>query len=625
MHRIVFRLLYRLERLLARGPLLQIAGLVAVLVILAFFGGLVVFVSPTKFHGQLLAGIWWSFLHLTDTGYMGEDNEPLTRVVAIFLTFSGAILFLGGVIAILTNALDRLLASLAKGSTRVVEDGHLLIIGWNPGVTVLIEELFNSAALAGNRQLPTLVLLMETQIEGVFDKLSPAIRKRIRLVSRQGPLADIGSLERVDFRRARAILLLSQRHRLGHQASDLALLKTLMSLVTNGFQSDGCRLIMDLSHATNRLLTKEVAPGVEIEALPCLEFSGRLLCQIIRNPGIAKVYQQLLTDAFGLSLVMIASSELNAQGLTLPELVGRLRGGTAIGFLRGGVTHLLDFSEPTLPGDEVIVLAAQREEVKLGPADPPEIQLPQIQSVIGGENKIIRILVVGRNEAFESMLIELARYGTESYEIDILCDNPAGLPLDRWPNLNLKTHKGRVRNLEDLRLVPSGQYGRVVILSNDMVDPLTSDAETAMAYAILRRADFLAPDTRFLLDLQEDDNRALFPDISCDLLVSPQIGNHMLAQATMKPAWRPIYEELFTAGGAELWLISWAQLFGACSLNGFLSWGQIQRMALKRSCLAIGYASSQLHLSPNADHQVEVQAQLRLLVIEQDRTTKDQA
>lgn len=618
MKRTVYRLLYRLEQLLSKGPIFQIGALVVVLAVLAFLGGFVVFMSPTKFRGQLLPGIWWSFLHLTDTGYMGDDNEPLTRVVSVFLTFSGAILFLGGVIAILTNALDRLLASLAQGSTRVVEDGHILLVGWNPGVPVLIEELFNSAELTSYR-LPTLVLLMETQVEGVFNKLSPGLKKQIRLVTRQGPLSDLASLERVDFRRAKVILLLSQRHRLGHQASDLALLKTLMCLVTNDFQSSDCRLVMDMSYATNRLLTKEVAPSVSIEVLPCLEFSGRLLCQIIRNPGIAKVYQQLLTDAFGLSLVMIGCSTVRAEGLRLPDLMARLLAGTAIGFLRGRETHLLNFEERMQSTDQIIILTAKRDEVKLAPAEESELALPPLQAAIQGDSKLTKILVIGRNQAFVSMLGELGRYENESYEIDILCDDSVGLPLNRWSNLNIRTHPGRIRNLEDLQLVPSGQYARIVILSNDLVDPLTSDAETAMAYAILRHANFIDPDTRFLLDLQEDDNRAIFPDPSCDLLVSPQIGNHMLAQATMKPAWRPVYEELFTAGGAELWLLPWHALFGNSSMNSSLTWTQIQRMALKRSCLAIGYASPILQLSPDSQLQVEIHPSLRLLVIERDR------
>jgi hypothetical protein len=592
--------------------------LLVLLLTLAFVGGVTMSIMATKFHGNLPGAIWWSFLHLTDTGYMGDDNEPHARIISVILTFSGAIFFLGGVIAILTTALDRLLLSLAKGSTPVIEDGHLLLIGWNPGVPILIEELYNSAALAQIGPLPTIVLLMETQVDGIADKLSPHIRKRLRLITRQGSLADISSLERVDFRHAKAILLLSQRHRLGHHASDLALLKTLMTLSANGLDPDQCRLVMDLSHPTNRLLASEVAPTIEI--LPCLEFSGRLLCQVIRNPGIAKVYQQLLTDAFGLSLIMVSCRQLQAQGLTLPDLAGRLQKGTAIGFVRQGTTYLLNFTEPTHIDDELIVLAANSHQLQLQPTQPA-FPAPSAYRPIQSEPHTTKILVVGRNEALISMLGELARYKKEHYQIDILCENTQGLPLNRWPNIQLNLHQGRLRQIDDLELVPATDYHRIVLLSTEILDPLSSDAETAMAYTVLRRAPLTHPNVRFILDLQEDDNRALFPAPDCDLLVSSQIGNHMLAQVAMKPAWRPVYEELFTAGGAELWLISWSRLFGSQTSQTDLSWTTIQKMALKNGQLLIGYQQKgALQLNPKADQPIQIDPQTQLLVVERDHT-----
>lgn len=76
------RLLYQMESLWIRGPIAQMALLLTFLVLLAFLGGLVmVLVHPR--YSDFSQASWWAFLHLTDTGYLGEDKDGLERVVAL--------------------------------------------------------------------------------------------------------------------------------------------------------------------------------------------------------------------------------------------------------------------------------------------------------------------------------------------------------------------------------------------------------------------------------------------------------------------------------------------------------------------------------------------------------------
>ena len=83
------QLKYWVERLLLRGMryrLLLVALAIAALSIVA--GALVWLLDPSI--GNPAEAIWWAFLRITDTGYLGDDVGNLRRSVSAVLTVLGA-------------------------------------------------------------------------------------------------------------------------------------------------------------------------------------------------------------------------------------------------------------------------------------------------------------------------------------------------------------------------------------------------------------------------------------------------------------------------------------------------------------------------------------------------------
>ena len=66
---------------------------------------------------------WWAFLRLTDPGYLGDDEGNWRRVVSTWLTVSGYVLFMGTLIAILTQWLNRTMRALEQGLTPITVRG----------------------------------------------------------------------------------------------------------------------------------------------------------------------------------------------------------------------------------------------------------------------------------------------------------------------------------------------------------------------------------------------------------------------------------------------------------------------------------------------------------------------
>ena len=602
------RILYRLELFWLRGPLAQLAFLLVLLLFLAFLGGLAMGVLHPRY-AHLGQASWWAFLHLTDTGYLGDDKDPLERTMAVILTFTGALLFVGGVIAILTTWLDRLMTTLSSGRGMVVEEGHLLLLGSNAGLSDLIAECSSAAAQRWPQgRLPTIVVLSEAPVE---IELPAAVRKRQRVVLRTGNPADPASLERADYRRARVILLLSSRGRRGPGPSDLNVLKTLVAL-RGALPGKAPRLVLDLSYATNARLLPSLVGSLSVDVLSSLEFSGRLTCQCIRYPGISKVYRQLLSDALGQSILLL-TCPVGLVGRSLGMARRMAHGAVVLGAVSQGQAALLEWDRILLAGDELVLLAPSLSEVKFSSA-PPDV-LPRFGAAsLAGPSIPLRILAVGWSEGLLALVGELRRYQSETFQLNVADslspDREQALRGALGPNVLLEVLPLRLRTPEDLRLLPEKPYDRVLLLSSDHQDSATADAETALRYALM-----LGTRGRFVVELHEESNAPLFGE-EHDLVITDQVVNHMLAQISLKPAFSELYEELFTEGGFELRLLTFEQLLNTQdSVTGQAVWQELDRQLFERGFLALGAQTSELTLNPAPDWLFEFTAQTRILVL----------
>lgn len=600
--------LYQLELLWVRGPVVQILLLLSLVGAFSLLGGLLL----VWFHSgytNLAQASWWAFLHLTDTGYMGGDKDPWERVLAVCLTFLGALVFVGGVIAILTTSLDRLMISVTSGRTAVCEEGHLLLLGHNPGLPDLVAELASAASQRWPKgKLPTIVVLSETPFEMGSVGLSAKLRKRMRVIARTGSPSEESSLKRADFTRASVILVLSSRSRRGPGPSDLHVLKTLSAL-RNRLTQDAPRVVLDLSYPPNARLIPSLAGSLQTESLSSLELTGRLLCQCLRHPGISQAYRQLLSDSIGQS-ILLHPCPPHVRGQTLGRLRQDIRGGILIGLVRQGQAALMSWEQVLVGSDELVVIAANLSDVRFEAdvADPQSFGVSPIQV----RKDILRILAVGWNESLLSLARELSHYRKERFHLTVMAslseEQTSSLRDALGENGEFALVARHLRNHEELKHLPEGDFDRILLLAGEHPDPAVSDAETALRYALL-----LERDSRFVVELHEESNAPLFGD-SPDVLTTDQVINHMLAQVALKPSFRDLYEELFTYGGCELHLLRLAELLPGTSLT-VSSWRQLSLTLFERGFLALGVEELRLHLNPPDDLEFAVNPLTRVLIL----------
>ena len=155
---------FTLERLVLRGVhsrLLLAAAIVAIVSLVA--GAIALLADPAT--TELDDAVWWAFLRLTDPGYLGDDEGFARRTVSTIVTVLGYVLFLGLLIAILTQWLTSSIAKLESGVTPVAISDHVIILGWTHRTPTIVSELLRTRKRVerflerqGTRQLRIVIL-----------------------------------------------------------------------------------------------------------------------------------------------------------------------------------------------------------------------------------------------------------------------------------------------------------------------------------------------------------------------------------------------------------------------------------------------------------------------------------
>jgi ABC-type transporter Mla maintaining outer membrane lipid asymmetry permease subunit MlaE len=105
------RIRFAVERFLLRGLGHRLLLALSIVAVVALFAGMIVTLLDPEF-SEVEEGIWWAFLRLSDPGYLGDDEGIARRTISTVVTVLGYVLFLGLLVAILTQWMNQYIARL---------------------------------------------------------------------------------------------------------------------------------------------------------------------------------------------------------------------------------------------------------------------------------------------------------------------------------------------------------------------------------------------------------------------------------------------------------------------------------------------------------------------------------
>lgn len=575
--RIVDRLKFIVERQLVKGAGFQLLVVAAFIALISLVGGLLVVPLDESFE-DVGSAIWWAFLRLTDPGYLGDDVGNWQRFVSTMLTVSGYVVFMGTLVAILTRWLIAKMADLERGLTPVTLKNHIVVLGWTSQTLPLLSELLSSSGRMrrflekhDTQKLNLVVLSESASAEQVHElRNEPGIGRRVRqIILRAGSALQPDALHRVACLDAAAVIVPSANQGVGSLVtSDVETVKALLSIAAQArhFQSSLPYVVAELQDVRKLPVVERAYPG-DVEVVAGDASISSLIVQNIIHPGLSEVYNELLTGAEGNGIYVRGGESI--AGLSLAELASVRPNVIVLGLLRPNGKNwdvrLVAPSDTRIEASDRVVLMARdyadtEPNAKLSPLPAIHRREPR-PSTHSSSALSQRVLVLGWNRRVPTLIAEFGSYRGQSFSVDLVSVVPAAeraLAISRYvgdPSPIVCRHIEADYMVEgELRRLDPASYDSVILLSSDrLASGEEADARAMVGY--LQLEEILSEKNtgpQLILELNDTDNRLLLCEHRSEMLISPMILSHMLAQVALRRELRVVLDELFTVGGAEI-------------------------------------------------------------------------
>lgn len=647
------RFKFWIERQMVRGARYRLLVIAAAIGLISVFGGALVLAAGTGFE-NLGEAVWWAFLRLSDPGYLGDDVGTVNRTVSTVITVLGYVVFLGALVAVMTQWLQARMQRLEAGLTPVARNDHVLVLGWTNRTEAVVRELLLSEGRVrrflrrqGARDLHIVVLVEAVDarlVQDLEDAVGEAWDDR-KVTLRSGSPLRIEHLERVDYRNAAAILIPASEFGPGGAASvDTRTVKILLSLAHAGGADGADR---PLPYAVSEIFDARKLPvarrayGGELEVVASDAVVSRLLAQNARHPGLSRVYTELLTRGDGNEIYIRELPEL--AGRTFEELAGLFSRSILLGAVRREGDSYRTFLNPrpgfrVAEGDRLVLLArAYDDAVPVRGATPLPARRGEPRAAAPGTGTRRRILILGWSHKVPSLIAEFGTYPGERFDIHVL----SRVPVDRrekvlarygvgGDRIRLRHSEGDYAEQTELEAADPGGQDVVLLVGSDRLrSEDESDARTILGHLLLQ--EMLAGGARtaapteagtgerpvVIVELLDPENVPLLDAGRGEVIISPLILSHVLAHVALRRELRAVFDELFTAGGAEISFRP-ATTYG---LEGpAVTFRALGEAALARGEIAIGLRSGPgaggLHLNPPASAEWTLREALQVVTVE---------
>ena len=595
MRNFVAVLRYRFDNLMSKG-LLSLIGLLTLVtaVFVLLMTVLVMLFSSYPVQGESVGEmIWFSLMHALDPGTVVGAEGLAYRAIMLITTFGGLV-FLAGLIGIVSGAFDVKVEELRKGRSRVIESDHTLILGWNSRVFSLVKEI--SLANLSRKKASIVILAPGDKVE-----MEDAIKEQVgrigktRVIVRSGDPMSLADLEIASHATARSIIILAADEA---ENADLVTMKTALALVNNSNRPEQqYHIVAELQELEN-LERAQLVSAKEVKWILAGDVMSRIMVQTSRQSGLSQIFLDLL-DFDGDEIYFTQRSQL--VGKSYLQAQHEFSNATLIGVLRDGDLALNPARTMKIKeGDQLIVIAPDDSLIRT--SDSYAFDKAAISNSKIAAPKPEKALILGQNENLPVILSELEQYVAKGSSVTLVSDQPK-MTLAPSEKLKVAFVSGDPTSRAVLDRVKVQSFDHIIVLANRELSAEESDAITLITLLQLRAiAAKSGKSFNIVTEMLDDKNRQLAESAEADdFIVSDQLIGLMMSQISENPDLAEVFGYLFSSEGSEISLhpASWYVKLGET-----VDMHVLIEAAAKRGETAIGYRKADLESSQQNSYGV---------------------
>jgi hypothetical protein len=570
--------------------------------------------------------IWWAFLRLSDPGYLGDDEGVTLRTISTIVTVLGYVLFLGLLVAIMTQWLNSKIAYLESGVTPIALRDHVIVFGWTARTPDIVQGLLISRprverflARIGARRLRVVVLvadLNEGHRQEIRERLGDLWSDR-DVFLRSGSALRAEHLERVAYRDASVLILPGADF--GEERPEAVDAKTIKELLAISRTDETPPLAVAEVFDVRRVGTAQRAYEGDSEIMAVDDIVSRIIAQSTRQRGLCAVYSELLTR-HGNSIYVRAIDGL--VGVRFEDARRRFPHAVLIGITPAGqgAPKLAPPPDTRIePNDLLVFIARGYEGTVPSAAELPPCPLSPTEPRAPVESGHRRMLILGWSRKMATLLWELNRQFADSYEVEVVSTTPVSVRERLLKYYEAEDQRLPVRHVQaDFRvprlleeLEPAGYDSILVLASERASAEEEADANTASTYLMLQ--DLLPEgDERpnLFIELLDPDNALLFENVGDDVMVSSAFVSFLLSQVALRRELAAVFNELTSPWGPQILKepasryvdvtapLTFADIDRAVAARGEIALGVVRRGEPGADLLLNPDREVELHLGP---------------------------
>ncbi|MGV7975560.1 MAG: potassium transporter TrkA [Anaerolineaceae bacterium] len=586
------KLQYRIDNMFSRGPGVLIFWLAILSFLVVFTAAVILVLLRISPDGEgvpkMSEALWMSLMRTLDSGTMGGDQGWGFRLMMLFVTLGG-IFIISALISVINNGLQGRLEALSQGRSRVIENGHTVILGWNDQVFTIVEEL----CLANLNQANGCIVIMGDENKSLMEQ---QVRERVHnightcIVCRTGSPMEVSSLALLSLGTAKSIIILSP----GNEDPDAEVLKIVLAIKRTPVPpGTKYHIVAELRNIKNCAIA-QVVGGEEVEWLLTEDIVARMVAQTCHQPGLSLIYTDLI-DFSGDEIYFFTHPDL--EGKTFGEILNLFEKSSILGIKRRGQAPQLNPPMGTLieAGDQIFLIAEDDNRICLSGEQVAIIDPTAIKNKKEFPKRSERVLVLGWNRHASKILRELDNYLGARSSILVIANIELVRQDSLWGNLKLKRSKVLFRNgittdRQMLDTMDLSKFSHIIILSyKDYLPNQVADSKTLITLFHLRDISAHFPPICFSIvsEILDVRNRNLAEVSSAeDFIVSDKLISLLISQVSENKALNAVFKDIFNVEGSEIYLKP-ASIY--VSLGRPVNFYTIVESARQKRQVALGY------------------------------------
>ena len=617
-----------IDRAFARefaGQLMLFAVLVALVMV---FGSTAIFVGlfseenaavsgiPREIDRGILDAAWWTLSYVVRLPAFEEmygSSGPIL-FYAIVLSIMGLAVF-GVLVSVINNAMRSRIELLQQGDTPVKERNHILILGWDNKVFAVLRQL--ARLQPGTR----VVILANEEMRDMSDALRVAgiPREPLTVILRSGVPSNKDELQRVAVSRASGIIVLSKHD------DDSEAIKTLVLLASkNDWVGIPPSLTAEIALERNYELA-EIGARNRLHIVSSSRVTSKIVVQTIRNPGLSRVYDELMATEGN----RIYVENAKAGSKTLEEFAFGFEQAVPIGISWNETTGSSTIHKAALNPEPDYDLADDENLILIARSSPSQF----LENNHGYTSDVFRkrvarsetpgrILLIGWTDELYDILRELNAHAIRGTAVTLLSILDKEIIEERLTEqmranltkLSLDLRYGDATERAAYADLDLASYESIVVLT----DESTEDGDTRALAVMLRLSEVASKGHvtgSIVVELGDGANRDLFDGLGAtDIVVTSEAISAQLAQICRQPVLGSIYRELLSAGGVEISLRPASDYLGTAASFSFrdLIYAAQQNLEI---ALGLCRSDGEILMNPSRDESWQLDDGDRIIVL----------